>query len=311
LLNCFPKLRHSANTSVRITVCHDAQANCAAHVLHEVVTPLMQESHAKFLADTSAIALQGAHGVAFHRGLGFNLYSPTAKPYHLHAEEVEAYSSAAYAKSNIALVASGVSQSDLAKWTGEFFKDASASAPSGLPAIQSAPAKYFGGEERISSGKGNSLVIAFPGSSLASGSSFKPEIDAVASLLGGPASIKWGSSTSLLGKTAAAHGVKISTETAKYSDSGLLYITISGSAKSVAAAAKDAVAAVKSLGSGTGKDEVKKAIAQAKFKAYDLETGEAPAIDLLGLSTLTGKFQTPEEALKGISAVSEAAVTQV
>jgi ubiquinol-cytochrome c reductase core subunit 2 len=281
-----------------------------AHVLHEIIEPLLEESHGAFLASSEAVALQGAHTLAFHRGLGAPLTSLTSKPFHLHAEEVEAYGSVAYSKPNFALVGSGVAQSDLSKWTGEFFKDVSTAAPSGLPALSGAPAKFFGGEERISSTTGNTIIIGFSGSSTSSGASYKPEIDALASLLGGQSIVKWGSGTSLLAKAAETHGVKIKTESAKYSDAGLLYVTISGSAKGVAAAAKDAAAAIKSLTSAP-KDAVKAAIAQAKFKAYDVETGEAPTLDVIGLSAVAGNLKGPEETLKGISSVSEAAVTSV
>jgi ubiquinol-cytochrome c reductase core subunit 2 len=283
-----------------------------AYVLHEVVEDVLEGSHSKFLADPTAIATQGAHSLAFHRGLGAPLFSATSKPFHLHAEEIEAYGSAAYSKPNVALVGSGILSSELSKWTGEFFKDLPSAAPQGLPSLSGSPSKYFGGEERISSSKGNSLVIGFSGSSLANGSAYKAEVDVLATLLGGEAPVKWGSGTSLLAKAAASHGVSISTESAKYSDAGLLYITISGGAKNVAAAGKDVAAALKSLGSGSvAKESVQKAIAQAKFKAADAETGEAPSLDLVGLSAINGKILTPEEAIKGLSSISESAVSQV
>jgi ubiquinol-cytochrome c reductase core subunit 2 len=184
-------------------------------------------------------------------------------------------------------------------------------APQGLPSLSGSPAKYFGGEERISSTKGNTLVIGFSGSSLANGSAYKPEFDVIASVLGGETAVKWGTGTSLLGKTALSNGVSISTSSAKYSDAGLLYVTISGSATGVASAAKEVAAALKSLSGSVGKEAIQKAVAQAKFKAADFETGEAPNLDLIGLSAVNGKVLTPEDAIKAFSSIPESAVSQV
>jgi ubiquinol-cytochrome c reductase core subunit 2 len=285
-------------------------------MLHEIVEPAMSEAHKIFLADPVAIALNSVHSLAFHRGLG-NALSPSSlvsSSHYLQAAEIEAYGAAAYAKSNFALVASGVDKAELSKWVGEFFKSVSATAPSGLPALESPATKYYGGEDRISHGKGNAIVIAFPGTGLTSGSAYKPEFEVLSKLLGGQPSVKWSSGTSLLAKAVASHiGVSASSNLAKYSDSGLLYVTLTGPAKVLSSAAKDVVTAVKKLSEGQiSKDDLKKAIAQAKFENYNAQTADAPALDLIGLSAITnGKVATYEEALKGITSVSEDAVKQV
>jgi len=282
------------------------------YLLDEVIHDTVAGLHASFLKSPVAIAQDAAHGIAFHRGLGeasypYGLGSP-ASPV---AAEVEAYAAASYIKPNIALVGSGIDSADFAKWVPEFFSELPTAKPQGLPATPSPSTKYFGGESRISSSKGSAMVLAFPGTSLASGSAYKPEIDALAALLGGQSTIKWSAGSSVLGKIAASHpGVKIATESIKYTDTGLLSISISGPAKSVGAAAKDVAGALKSLSPAA--EDLKKAVAQAKFKAYDATTGEAPAYDEIGLALISsGKVASAEEALKGISSLSESAVSTV
>jgi ubiquinol-cytochrome c reductase core subunit 2 len=276
----------------------------------------MAEAHKHFLADPAAIALNSAHSLAFHRGLGNPLYPSThlSSSQYLHVEEIEAYAAAAYSKPNFALVGSGIEQAELTKWVGEFFKDVKSLAPSGLPALESPTAKYYGGEERIAHGKGSSVVIAFPGSSLENGTAYKPEIEILAALLGGQSTVKWSTGNSLLAKVAATHtGASIKTDTSKYSDGGLLTVTINGSSKAVAAAAKDVAKTLRSvLDGGIVKEDVKKAIAQAKFKVADSTSVVSSTLDLIGLNVITnGKVPSSEEALKGINEVTEEKVKQV
>lgn len=190
---------------------------------------------------------------------------------YLNEESIAEFSTNAYSKPNIAVVANGASQADLAKWVGEFFKETSNSAA----ALTSEATKYYGGEERIAHDSGNSLVIAFPGSSsFTSGSSYKPEIAVLAALLGGKSSIKWSSGFSLLAKAVSAFpGASASTTHFAYSDAGLLTIQFSGSAAAIRSASAEAVKALKSVSEGSiSKEDFTKAVALAKYRA--LEEGQ-------------------------------------
>jgi len=122
--------------------------------------------------------------------------------------------------------------------------------------------------------------------------------------------VKWSSGHSILAKAVSAHaGVSVKTETAKYSDTGLLYVTLSGPSKSLTGAAKDVVAAIKTVASGkVSKDDVKRATAYAKFKLYEAAT--LPSIDVLGLSALNGKVQAAEDSVKGVVGVTESTLSQ-
>lgn len=225
-----------------------------------------------------------------------------------------AYSKMAYAKPNFAVVANGAEHSELSKWVGEFFTDSEDSPSSKAPLIDNTPSKYYGGEERIAHDSGNSMVLAFPGSSSFTGQSYKPEISVLAALLGGQSSIKWSPGFSLLSKaTEAFPGAHIQTTSAAYSDAGLLCISITGKARQVAYASKHVVDILKQVASGNiGKEDIKKAVASARFKA--LETGQniAAGLELTGAGLINeGKAHQIDEVGKGIDGVTEDQVKKV
>merc|ERR1711981_180813 len=155
------------------------------HVYAEEILPLLKLSQKKFLADTQKMALSSAHGLAFHRGLGEPLFPSSSTPVnkYLDADTIAGFASAAYSKPNFAIVANGAEHGEVSKWVGEFFKDIPNSPASGVPTIQAEQTKYYGGEERIAHASGNSMILAFPGSSSFTGGFYKPEISVLAALL--------------------------------------------------------------------------------------------------------------------------------
>lgn len=221
----------------------------------------------------SDLAINSAHGLAFHRGLGAPLYptSSTALNKYLNEESISNFAAAAYSKNNFAVVANGANQADLTKWVGEFFTNVNSSSAS----LSGDASKYYGGQERIAHGSGNSYVIAFPGSSsFTSGSSYKPEIAVLAALLGGQSTIKWSPGFSLLSKAAASFpGASPTTTHYSYSDAGLLAIQFTGSASAIRGATTEAIKAIKSISEGSiSKEDFTKAVALAKYRA--LEEGQ-------------------------------------
>ena len=287
-----------------------------AHEFQEEVLPLIKLSQKSLLGDVTQLAINSAHGLAFHRGLGTPLHPASSTPLtkYLSAERLFAYSQSAYAKPNISIVANGAKQADVTKWVNEFFVNSPSAPPAKMPEIDKTPSKYYGGEERIAHNSGNTMIIAFPGSSSFTGGSYKPEIAVLAALLGGESSIKWSPGFSLLAKATAEHpGAHISTSHAAYSDAGLLCVSITGDASHVAGASADVVASLKSIAAGeVSKEDIKKAIAAAKFKA--LESGETldTALELTGAGLIHGgkAFQI-DEVGKGIEAVTEDQVKKV
>jgi len=216
---------------------------------------------------------------------------------YLDANTIAEFGDAAYAKSNIAVVANGASHSDLSKWVGEFFTDVKTGSAS--IKLSSTPSKYFGGEERIAYGSGNALVLGFPGSpSFTSGSSYKPEIDVLAALLGGESSIKWSPGFSLLSKAAKDFPhTSVSTHNIGYSDAGLIYVTITGGASQVGKAAKNVVDTIKKVAAGeVAEEDIKKATALAKYRALEAGQRTDAGIEATGFGLVSGgkAFQIDE-----------------
>lgn len=250
-----------------------SQTKYTPHEYHEEVEPLIKISQEKILGNVSELAINSAHGIAFHRGLGAPLYPTSSSPLNKYLSEgtISKFSQSAYSKPNIAVVANGASQAELSKWVGEFFTET----PSAAAPISGEATKYYGGEERIAHASGNAFVIAFPGSSsFTAGGSYKPEIAVLAALLGGQSSIKWSPGFSILSKAAASFpGASAATTHFAYSDAGLLTIQFSGNALAIRNASGKAVESLKSISEGTiSQEDFTKAVALAKYQA--LEEGQ-------------------------------------
>ena len=294
-----------------------AELNIAAHELSEQVTPLIKLAQKALLASPYDLAVNSAHGVAFHHGLGTPLHPTSSTPMskYLNAESLSNFASVAYSKPNFAVIANGVEQGEFSKWVNEFFPSVSGAAPSNVPQLDTAPTKYYGGEERIAHGTANAMVIAFPGSSsFTAGSSFKPEMSVLASLLGGQSNIKWSPGFSLLAKAAAEHQhAHVSTTHAAYSDAGLLYTTITGNAEHIRAASKSVVDTLKKVAAGeVASEDIKKAVATAKFRALESGQQTQAGIESTGSGLIQGgrPYQIDDFA-KSLESVSEEKVKAV
>ena len=287
-----------------------------AHEWNEEVLPSIHLAQKKLLANTKQMAINSAHSLAFHRGLGTALHptSSTALAKYLHDDYVALYGATAYTKPNFAVVANGASQDELSKWVNEFFADAPSQPPPDAPKLQSPESKYYGGEERIAHATSNTMVLAFPGSSSFNGKFYKPEVAVLAALLGGQSSIKWTPGFSLLAKASAAYpSAQVSTSTATYSDAGLLYITLRGGAKDIRSASAEVVKTLKSISAGeVSKEDVKKAVALAKFRALEEGQNIEAGLELTGAGLVQGgkAFQIDEVA-KSIDGVGEEQVKKV
>lgn len=287
-----------------------------AHELHEEVEDRLEHSRSFLLGNTSEFANNSVHGVAFHRGLGNPLHPQSHLPMkrYLSSQGLGAYSQAAYAKSNFAVVANGASHDELSKWVGEFFKEIPATPPKDFPETGKTPTKYYGGEERIAHESGNTMIIAFPGSGSFTGGAWKPEMSVLATLLGGQSNIKWSPGFSLLSKATEAHPqAKISTTHNTYSDAGLLTVEITGIGRQVGEASHEVVKALKSVASGNvSKEDIKKAVSTAKFKALESGQNINTGIELTGAGLVQGgsAFQLDEVA-KSLEKVTDEHVKKV
>lgn len=276
-----------------------------AHELHEDVGRVLSLKQAALNADTTALALNNAHAVAFHTGLGSSLWPESSTPFrkYLNEEYIASFADVVYSKPNIAIVADGAAPDAISKWTAQFFKDVPSTPRSGQ-ALKTDASKYYGGEQRTNHAAGNSMVIAFPGSSYQEA---KAEIAVLSALLGGQSSIKWSPGFSLISKaTAGIPGLSASTSNLTYSDAGLLAVQLSGSAAAVRKGAEETVKALKSIAAGTvSKEDVTKAIANAKFEALNATDLRSSSILLAGSGLVnTGKAFEPASLAKSIDAVT-------
>ncbi|UPK98970.1 hypothetical protein LCI18_009905 [Fusarium solani-melongenae] len=279
------------------------------HEFHEDVERVLHAKQAALNADAAAIALDNAHAIAFHTGLGSSLYPSSSTPYqkYLNEEYIASFADVVYSKPNIAIVADGAAPDTLSKWVGQFFKDVPAAPRSGQT-LKTEASKYFGGEQRTSSSAGNSVVIAFPGSGV---DSAKPEIAVLASLLGGQSTIKWAPGFSLLSKaTAGTAGLSVNTSNLTYSDAGLLAIQLTGAAASVRKGAEETVKVLQSIASGNvSQEDVKKAVANAKFAALDASQLRQTSIVQAGSGIVnSGKPYDSASLAKAIDGVSAEAL---
>lgn len=285
---------------------------CLAHEFQEEIENTVHLKQAKLTNNALGQALDNAHSVAFHKGLGSSIYpssSTTLGPY-LNENSIAAFAETVYTKPNIAIVADGASQANLSKWIDPFFRDVPASASSPLQLFTEAT-KYYGGEQRTSLTGSNAMVLAFPGHNLHSD---KADIAVLTALLGGQSSIKWSPGFSLLSKaSAAATGSTIVAKNLAYTDAGLLTIQITGSSGAVRKGAEEAVKALKSVAeSGVTKEVLSKAIAKAKFDLLSQNELTGTGIVSAGNSLIHGgKIFQVTEALKGYEAVTAEKVKAV
>lgn len=278
-----------------------AHTKYTTHEFHESVIEVIHAKQAKL--NSATVALDAAHSVAFHNGLGSPSYPTPQTPIssYLNENSVAAFAELAYAKSNIAVVADGASESGLAKWIEPFFKDVPASGQGQLDATAS---KYFGGEQRIAQPGKNAYVIAFPGAALGGNA---PETAVLVGLLGGPSTIKWSPGFSLLSKAVNANpGAEAFATNYAYSDAGLLAIQISGAGSAVRKVAEEAVKAIKSVAAGNvAKEDLTKAIAKAKFDLLAASETSGTGLIHAGANLLAGNSPLKVvEAIKAIEAVT-------
>ncbi len=289
----------------------------AGHEFDEEVLPVIKFAQKSLLGSPIDLAVNSAHGVAFHRGLGTPLHPTSSSPLskYLNVRDLKLYSKAAYAKPNIAVVANGASYDELSKWVNQFFTDVPSSHPAFVPKLEYPATKYYGGEERIAHDSGNVMIVAFPGSSsFTSGGSYKPEMSVLAALLGGQSTIKWSTGFSLLSKAAAQHPqAQASTTNAAYSDAGLFYITATGNSRHVRAVIKDAVKIIQSVAAGeVSQEDIRKAVALAKFRTLEAGQNTQAGMEATGAGLIQGgkPFQI-DEVGKSIDSVSAEQVKKV
>ncbi|KAF7309704.1 Peptidase-M16 domain-containing protein [Mycena indigotica] len=247
-----------------------SSTNYTRHEYEELVLPAMESDISALLADPASHAVELAHALAFRSGLGASLFAGPHSP--VTAHDVQQFASSAFAKDNIAILGTGLSESSLKSLA------TSASSASGLTTSVSS---YFGGETRVESHGGLQTIFIGFGSAGAPSS----ELAALAAYLDPNPSVKWARSESPLlqsGKT-SARVVYL-----PYSDAALVGLLIQGSStEQVTTAGKAAITALK--GSTALKaDDLKSAIAKAKFRLANTADTREGLINIVGSNVLSG-----------------------
>jgi ubiquinol-cytochrome c reductase core subunit 2 len=242
-----------------------SESKLANYEWEESVVPAIESDYAQASANPSVWGFDVAHSLAFRNGLGNSLF---AMPHsEIPFELAKSYATAAFASpSNIAVVASNVDGSAFKSLVSQYFTATSTSAAASP--TSGGQAKYFGGEARIPH-HDNLLVVGFQG-----GPASSAPHAVLKHLLGGESAVKWsqgagsGFATSAPGALAFNFG---------YSDAGLVGFTAPNGE-----AAKKAVAELKKVAKGGLKQEdVKRAIAKAKFEAASLAESRS-GLELIG-----------------------------
>lgn len=281
----------------------------SAHEYNELVLPTVQADSIGAYHSPRTLALDIAHQLAFRRGLGNSLFASPHSP--VSADQVKAFAQQAFAKSNIAVVGTGISTEALTKAVSSAFGSSSAAASgSSLP---SSATKYFGGEQRIpldlhaSASAQPTMIIAY-GSTSTSG----PELAVLSHILGGTSSLKWAPGTSPLSLAAD----KIPGSSAKafalpYSDAALFGVIISApTSEGVKSLATEVSTLIQGLKKEVKQDELKRAIAKAKFEAASATETKDGLLTVVAPQLASGKLQSLEDTFSSFSKISASTIAK-
>lgn len=228
--------------------------------------------------DSATTAIELAHGLAFRSGLGSSLF---ASPHHSVTEsDVKSFAASAFTKGNIAVLGTGISQSALTQLVDASLAKV-ASSP-GAAAASSSASSYFGGETRVQAHGLQTVFVAF-------GVSGAPpaELAALHAHLSTAPSVKWSQGLSPL-TTSIPHGTSVTPVYLPYSDATLFGLLVQGqNANDVKEAGKAAVQALKNAGSGMKAEELKTAVAKAKFAAAIAVDTRDGFVSVLGAKVCT------------------------
>ena len=251
--------------------------------LHELVAPTCEAESAAAASDPATRALEAAHALAFRSGLGNSIFA--ASGHHVSSEDVKAYAQSVFSQGNVAVVGTGIDASTLEKLLEKSLGSSFASAS----ATSSTPSTYFGGETRVDSHDGPQTVFIGFGTTGAPSA----ELAVLAAHLDPTPSVKWSQGTSPIAAKLPA-GASVRSVLLPYSDASLFGLLVQGETSAdVKAAGQAAVQALKASGSLSG-DDLKKAVAKAKFAAassFDAREGLlaalGPKVSSLALSLST------------------------
>ncbi|KIJ18112.1 hypothetical protein PAXINDRAFT_9197 [Paxillus involutus ATCC 200175] len=232
------------------------------HEYSEYVVPVVRDEATAASKTPSTVAIEAAHALAFRTGLGASLFAGPHSPVSL--DSVKSFAKEAFTSGNVAVVGTGIDSAGLAALVDKAL--AGASLPTNTP-LSSSPSKYFGGSTRIDSHEGPETVFIGFGTTTPS-----PALSVLSAHIAPSQSLKY--------PTAARPSTTTTPVHLPYSDAVLTGVLVQGpDAKSVKEAAK---AVVDKLKTPLSAEELKIAVARAKFGAATTVEGREGLMDALG-----------------------------
>ncbi|KAH0580069.1 Cytochrome b-c1 complex subunit 2, mitochondrial [Termitomyces sp. J132] len=274
-------------------------AKFTRHEFEEYVTPLIEADSAAVNTDPATHAIDIAHALAFRSGLGASLFAPSHST--LTAEDIKTFAKSAFTKGNIAVLGSGIDQPLLSQLVEKSF----AATPASASATSSASA-YFGGETRIDAHNGPQTVfIGFGATGTPS-----PELATLAAHISPAPSVKWSKGISPLSLAIPTYA-SVQSVYLPYSDATLVGVLIQGAtAAEVKTAATAAVAELKKAAGGLSAEDLKKAVAKAKFAAASAVESRDGLAATFGSEIFAGAPTTLGATLASFDNVSAAGVSK-
>ncbi|KAG9217806.1 hypothetical protein CCMSSC00406_0005176 [Pleurotus cornucopiae] len=272
------------------------------HEFEEYVQPVVEsESHAA-TSDPTTHAIEVAHTLAFRSGLGSSLFaSPHSS---ITASDIKSYAASAFSKGNIAVIGSGIDQSSLAKLVEKALASASTSS-----APTTTASSYFGGETRLEAHSGAQTVFVGFGAAGAP----TPELATLAAHLSTQSSVKWSKGLSPIASS-IPHGSSVQSVYLPYSDATLFgYLIQSSTPSGVTEAGKIAIKALKDATSAGGlkADDIKRAVAKAKFAAASAVDSREGLAALVGSKILSGSEASLDATFASLDKVNGAGVSKL
>lgn len=280
-----------------------------AHEFNEEVLPAIRGEYEQVASIPSVFGFDVLTQTAYRqRGLGASLFASPASP--ITVNDTVSYGRAAFSKSNIAVLGTGVDASRLASLVSKNFENV----PANTTGLAAGPSTYYGGEQRVafvphhaeSSRSGNGhFFLGFQGGN-------SPEFAVLRSLLGGEASVKWSSGLSPLSKVSEkVSGASAEAFNIAFSDSGLVGAYVSAPHATLASVAKEVGNAFKSAASGVSSEDLQRAIAKAKFEAASALESRETLRDVVGSALLSqnGEVKALDKIFSQLDSVSASQVS--
>lgn len=247
-------------------------AKFTRHEFEEYVQPIVESEVAAASADPAIQAIEAAHALAFRSGLGASIF---ASPHSaVTVEDIKAFAASAFSQNNVAVLGTGIDTATLSRLVEKSFTTSG-------PAPTSSPSRYFGGETRVESHGGPQTV--FIGYGVAGPSD--PALATLAAHIDPEPSLKWSKGHSPFAELPTDTTVR--SVFLPYSDATLIGLLVqSSSTEGIKQAAKIAVKSLKESGSAKAED-LKKAVAKAKFAAASATDSRDNLINFLGSKVCT------------------------